>query len=70
MTIFKKIAKKYNMSKITDFGWQQATNAADSAIGTIMGMVTGKIQDKRQLEQQKKLNALQIEGNKEMEIIS
>lgn len=50
------------MSFIGALGRQMAGNAADG----ILGLAFGGIQNARQLKQQKKLNRLQIEGNKEM----
>lgn len=41
-------------------------NAANGAVGQVLGMVLGGAQDKRQLKQQGKLQELQIKGNKEM----
>lgn len=40
--------------------------AAQGAVGGVLGLALGGINDKRQLKQQKKLQALQIAGNKEM----
>lgn len=40
--------------------------AAEGAVGAGLGMLVGGWQDKRQLKQQKKLQQLQLEGNKEM----
>lgn len=47
-------------------GMQAATNATNGAIGGIMGQLFANANDKRQLRQQEKLQALQISGNKEM----
>lgn len=41
-------------------------NAANTAIGAGMGILLGKQQDKRQYEQQKKLQALQISGQEHL----
>lgn len=50
------------MGFIKDLGMQ----VAGGALGGIMGMAFGNANDKRQLEQQKKLQALQIAGQKDM----
>lgn len=47
---------------LAELGMQAAGNAA----GGILGLALGGVNDKRQLKQQKKLQALQIAGNKEM----
>jgi len=41
-------------------------SAANGAVGQVLGMALGGMQDKRQLKQQEKLQDLQIKGNKEM----
>lgn len=48
------------------FGMEVAAGAANTLLGQIGSSIFGAAQDRRQLKQQKKLNALQIEGNKEM----
>lgn len=45
---------------------QLALEKGGQAIDSVMGIALGGIQDKRQLRQQKKLQALQIAGNKEL----
>lgn len=45
---------------------QIATNASEGVVGQILGLVTGGAQDRRQLKQQKKLQNLQIKGQKEL----
>lgn len=47
---------------LLDFGLQ----VGQSAIGAGMGMLLGKWNDRRQLEQERKLQALQIQGQKDM----
>ena len=53
------------LKEIGKAGMGIATGAANTAVGQIMGMLFGKAQDKRQLEQQKKLNQLGLDMNKE-----
>lgn len=48
------------------FGNQWLQSAANTATGGIFGIALGGINDRRQLKQQKRLQALQIEGAKEM----
>lgn len=43
-----------------------AAGAANTILGQVGSMIFGGAQDRRQLRQQEKLNALQIKGNKEM----
>lgn len=50
----------------TSFGMMAGANIANTALGQLGSTFFGKIHDQRQLEQQKKLNKLQIAGNKEM----
>lgn len=45
---------------------QWATNAADQATGGILGIVAGGINDRRQLKQQKKLQELEMSGQRSM----
>lgn len=47
---------------LIDFGY----GVANSAAGGIMGLALGGINDERQIRQQEKLQAMQIEGQKEM----
>lgn len=47
-------------------GLKLAGDVAGSAIGAGMGMLLEKRNDKRQLEQQRKLTAMQLEANKDM----
>lgn len=48
------------------FGMETGANLANTALGQLGSTFFGRIHDQRQLEQQKKLNKLQIAGNKEM----
>ena len=50
---------------LTTHGMKGA-NAAQQASGGILGMLFGGINDRSQLKQQEKLNALQIKANREM----
>lgn len=45
---------------------QMGLGVADSAIGMGMGLLLGKINDKRQLKQQQKLQDMQMQGNLQM----
>lgn len=58
------------MGNIADLAAQQgigvATNAANGAVGAIMGLALEHHNDKRQINQQTKLQNLQIAGNKQM----
>lgn len=55
------------MSEATKTIWNQALgSAASTTFGTALGMIFGKSQDKRQINQQRKLQDLQIEGEEKM----
>lgn len=45
---------------------KKGIDVAGGVVGSLLGKIGQKAQDKRQLEQQKKLQGLQIEGNKQM----
>lgn len=45
---------------------QLGMQAAEGTLGGIMGLALGSIENKRQIKQQKKLQALQIQGQKDM----
>lgn len=51
---------------LKNLGMQAGATAASGAAGGIMGMIFGGLADKRQVKQQKKLQALQIAGAKEL----
>lgn len=55
-----------NTPFIEQLGQQAATQVSGDILGAGMGMILGSYNDKRQLKQQAKLQALQMQGNKEM----
>ena len=54
------------MGKFTDALQQGAAGAINGGVGAIMGLALGKYNDRRQLEQQEKLQDLQNRGSKEL----
>lgn len=54
------------MPNWTDIGMGAAANVANTAIGAGLGLMLEKHNDKRQIAQQQKLQALQIAGQKEL----
>lgn len=53
-----------------NLGMQAANTATQGVIGTALGLATAKWQDRRQIRQQKKLQKMQIQGQKEMGIFN
>lgn len=54
------------MPFIEQLGQQAASQAVQGGIGTLFGLMLQKSNDRRQIEQQKKLQQLQIQGDKEL----
>lgn len=51
---------------IEGLGQAAATQASNGIVGTALGLITGGMNDSRQIRQQKKLNELQLDANKNM----
>lgn len=58
--------KKFGDTWGGQLGMSMAQNTANGLLGQLFGQFTAKRDDKRQLKQAGKLQALQIAGNKEM----
>lgn len=54
------------MGKFGELMGATGAGAVDSAVGAVLGLALGGVNDKRQIKQQGKLNEQQIAGNKEM----